>query len=416
MVWLHCHQCDRAAVAVFLALPTIPHPVYWRAGRLPRNEVGPRQNFRAFAHGICHSADLHSRRWIVQRWAILAGLAVMAALSSGPVSARTTYYWCNVWHGYYPVVPTCPQAWRRIEVETPRQISPPPATDKDRQRDICTRPRAMDALYRALVSGPGFVGARIESARTISGEIHGNRQTTCVVTIVSRNGERNERPGIVTRWAGGVYTAEWAGRLVEHDSNGNAAPAAKEPQAPTRIRVSRVSRKPAPAPPPEKPALAVRSGKMPYAEAAVIRAAEAAMEQYRAARDTAAKVASRPARASAICSALPNRRAVWWLGTVREADTNNGGMGVLSIEVAPSIVVETNNNAYYDDLEDFGTLIDPRSGLFATVARLRKGDRVRFNGSFPASEEDCVKESGLTLEDSVTRPAFIMRFDRVGPN
>lgn len=356
----------------------------------------------------------------MQTRTMLGRLVVMAALWNGSAYARTTYYFCDVLRAYYPVVRTCPMAWRRIEVEAP-QVSPSRGHEARsvQQRDPCNRPKVVDALFRALVSSPGLVGAHIESARTISsGRIRGmgDRQVTCEATIVATNGERIERSGIVTSNPGGTYSGQWAGRLVENQRNPVAVSTAKTPVTPARVKVSSVSRESVPASPPMKPTIAVHSNQMPYDEAAVIRAAEAAMEQFRTGRNDMAKGASRPSRARAICSALPSRRAVWWLGTVRETTTNIAGMGVLSIEVAPSITVETNNNSYYDDLEDFSTLVDPRSDLFATVSRLHKGDRVRFNGTFPPSEEDCIRESSLTVEDSVRKPAFIIRFDRVAAN
>jgi hypothetical protein len=351
---------------------------------------------------------------------MLGRLVVMAALWNGSAYARTTYYFCDVLRAYYPVVRTCPVAWRRIEVEAP-QVSPSPGHEAKsvQQRDICNRPKVMDALFRALVSSPGLVGAHIESARTISsGRIRGmgDRQVTCEATIVATNGERIERSGIVTSNPGGTYSGQWAGQLVEIQRNPVAVSTAKTRVTSAHVKVSRVSGESVPASPPMKPTIAVHSNRMPYDEAAVIHAAESAMEQFRTGRNEMAKGASRPSRARAICSALPNRRAVWWLGTVHQISTNIGGMGILSIDVAPSITVETNNNSYYDDLEDFSTLIDPQSDLFATLSRLHKGDRVRFNGTFPPSEEDCIRESSLTLQDSVGKPAFIIRFDRVAAN
>jgi hypothetical protein len=312
-------------------------------------------------------------------------------------------------------------AWRRIEVEAAPQVSPSGGheAESSRQRDICNRPKVMDALFRALVSTPGLVGARIENARTVSlGRIRGteDRQVTCEATIVTVNGERIERTGTVARNSGGTYDGQWAGRFAENHPNQVAMPAAKARVTSARVKVSKTSRKSVPAPPPLKPTPAVHSNQMPYEEAAIIHAAGAAMQQYRSGRSDMAKGASRPTRARVICSVLPNRRAVWWLGTVHELSTNTAGMGVLSIEVAPSIAVETNINSYYDSLEDFRTLIDPQSDLFATVSRLHKGDRVRFNGTFPPTEEDCIRESSLTLEDSVTKPAFIIRFDWVAAN
>jgi len=355
----------------------------------------------------------------VQKPAMLAGLLIMAVLWNAPASARIAYYYCDLRRAYYPVIRTCPTAWRRIEIVAAPQVAPSGGygTESVRQRDVCNRPKVMDALFRALVSAPGLVGAHIESARAVSSASirgAGDRQVTCEATIVTANGERIERAGTVTRDSGGTYNGQWAGRLGETHLNPVAATAAKAPMISGRVKVSETSRRSAPAP--MKPATAVHSNQMPYAEAAVIQAAEAAMKRYRSGQNDVVKGASRPARALAICRVLPNRRAVWWLGTVHEMSTNMGGEGVLSIEIAPSTTVETNNSFYPDSLEDFKTLIDPQSDLFATVSRLHQGDRVRFNGTFPPTEEDCIRESSMTLEGSMTKPAFIIRFDWVAAN
>src|SRR5260370_155473 len=84
----------------------------------------------------------------------------------------------------------------------------------DGLRDICNRLKVMNALFRALVSTPGLVGAYIESARAVSfGGIRGagDRQVTCEATIVTVNGERIERTGTVTRDSAGAYNGQWAG-------------------------------------------------------------------------------------------------------------------------------------------------------------------------------------------------------------
>jgi hypothetical protein len=44
---------------------------------------------------------------------------------------------------------------------------------------------------------------------------------------------------------------------------------------------------------------------------------------------------------------------------------------------------------------------------------LAKGQRVRLSGTFLDSSTDCVSESSLTLDGSLTEPEFIFRFSRI---
>jgi hypothetical protein len=62
------------------------------------------------------------------------------------------------------------------------------------------------------------------------------------------------------------------------------------------------------------------------------------------------------------------------------------------------------------------TLIDPASALFAKASALSEGQQVLFSGSFQHSDTDCVEESSLTMDGSLTEPAFIVRFFDIAPN
>ncbi len=126
-----------------------------------------------------------------------------------------------------------------------------------------------------------------------------------------------------------------------------------------------------------------------------------------------AKGASRPARARAICSALPSHKVNGWVGRVSSLSTNGDGKGVLSVEVGPDMYVTTWNN----DLSDIGdhTLIDPSSNLFQIASGLKEGQFVRFSGKLFASPTDCVEESSLSLSGSIDSPDFIFAFQSISP-
>lgn len=121
-----------------------------------------------------------------------------------------------------------------------------------------------------------------------------------------------------------------------------------------------------------------------------------------------AQGAIRPERAARLCQMGYPRSVYEWVGTIRQATTNGEGRGVISIEIAPEIYVKTWNNA----LSDIGdnTLLDPTSPVFQAASGMRVGQRVRFSGAFLRGRTDCVNESSMTMDGSMRKPEFLMRF------
>ena len=97
-----------------------------------------------------------------------------------------------------------------------------------------------------------------------------------------------------------------------------------------------------------------------------------------------------------------------WVGTVSKLSSNGDGKGVMSIKVGKDIYVETWNN----EVSDIGdqTLIEPGSALYRKAITLSVGQRVAFSGTFMSSDVDCVREKSLTLDGSMTEPAYTFRF------
>jgi hypothetical protein len=87
---------------------------------------------------------------------------------------------------------------------------------------------------------------------------------------------------------------------------------------------------------------------------------------------------------------------------------NGDGRGVITLELGPGLHVSTWNNAISDYSDK--TLIDPDTQLFKSLAAMKKGDIVRFSGSFFPSNVDCLREQSLTLAGSMKSPVFTMRF------
>jgi hypothetical protein len=158
---------------------------------------------------------------------------------------------------------------------------------------------------------------------------------------------------------------------------------------------------------------ATSNSALPPAEVALIDAVKGAIAQYQNGQTEMQKGASRPMRAQAICRALPGRRAQNWIGTISNIDTNGEGKGVLVIQIADGITVETWNNSLSDVMDH--TLIEATSSVFTSALQLKQGQRVRFSGTFLPSETDCIEERSLSLRGSVTEPAFILRFEAISP-
>jgi hypothetical protein len=136
-----------------------------------------------------------------------------------------------------------------------------------------------------------------------------------------------------------------------------------------------------------------------------------ARASYKSAPNELAAGGIRSARQQAICGIMTDQSASDWVGKVTKLTSNGDGKGVISISLAPNVQVSTWNNG----LSDLGdrTLIDPTSSLFKALATMRVGDVVRFSGRFSSSKTDCVGEQSVTLQGSMTDPAFTMRFTSI---
>lgn len=151
---------------------------------------------------------------------------------------------------------------------------------------------------------------------------------------------------------------------------------------------------------------------MPNSQRSLIDAVEAGRAQYAAGANDMAKGASRPARRNALCNALGRTlSANGWVGRIYTLSSNTEGKGVLAIELAPDVYVKTWNNAF-SDIGD-RTLIDPGSQVFGSASSMRRGQLVRFSGTFLRSETDCIKEVSNTLSGSMREPEFLFRFSGI---
>ena len=118
-------------------------------------------------------------------------------------------------------------------------------------------------------------------------------------------------------------------------------------------------------------------------------------------------------RGNEICKTLNTNTVKNWTGWVHNVDSNSDGDGVFSIKLARNIFVETWNNA----LSDIGsnTLIKPGTKLFESAASFKKGDRVKFSGSFIKDDKHCINEQSLGLQGKIEEPEFTFKFSSLEP-
>jgi hypothetical protein len=158
---------------------------------------------------------------------------------------------------------------------------------------------------------------------------------------------------------------------------------------------------------------------IPPDEIAFVDAVTNAHQSYGRATTDFQKGATKPARAKAICSVLRTTQVSDWVGKVSTLSTNGDGKGVLGIEIGPDIFVQTTNNALSDalaaTLNQPPTLIEPESSVFSSMGKLNEGTKVRFSGTFIRSDTDCVQETSMTMQGSMTSPEFLFRFSSVEP-
>lgn len=131
-------------------------------------------------------------------------------------------------------------------------------------------------------------------------------------------------------------------------------------------------------------------------------------EDYRSAQNDLAKGATRISRKQEICRIVNDTTNGEWAGVVDTLSSNGDGYGVLAVKIAPDILLKTWNNSLSD--LGSGTLIEPGSDIHTTAAQLAVGDHVKFTGTFLSDDIDCITESSLTLDGSMTAPEFIVRF------
>lgn len=151
----------------------------------------------------------------------------------------------------------------------------------------------------------------------------------------------------------------------------------------------------------------------PKNEIALIEASQKAMDKAKRAANDMQKGSALSERSNTICATLGSLYVQDWIGTISKIDSNSDGYGVLSIKLDKNISVKTWNNALSDTFHK--TLIRPETPLFDTVANLKRGQKVKFSGTFFKDDKTCIYESSISLDGKLKQPEYIFRFSNVDP-
>lgn len=149
----------------------------------------------------------------------------------------------------------------------------------------------------------------------------------------------------------------------------------------------------------------------PKPQQAMVSAVKTGVETYTGTGNDLQKGAARPTRAKEICKAVKNRRAENWVGKLKTVTTNGDGWGVVVVSITPQITVGTMPNSWADVKDK--TLIDPKSSVYASAAKLKEGDIVLFSGTFAKGTADCFGEKSLTMSGAMMRPEFVLKFSSI---
>jgi hypothetical protein len=159
--------------------------------------------------------------------------------------------------------------------------------------------------------------------------------------------------------------------------------------------------------------------RMPAPELAFLSAALDARQVWVGAPNDLARANMRAARANSLCQALPGLAASGWLGTVRRIDPDSfpdyaGKKTVrIVIELAPHVAVTT-PAAPLLNMPD--TMVEAGTAIYAVAATVPIGGGVKFSGRFFADGTDCMAETSLTRDGSMTNPVFKFQLTALAKN
>jgi hypothetical protein len=151
-------------------------------------------------------------------------------------------------------------------------------------------------------------------------------------------------------------------------------------------------------------------GGYPKSEARFVKVVEKAAEDYADTSNELKGAKILKSRDSDACEAAGSK-VKSWVGTIHEVGATGDGDGYVEIEIAPSIVVETWNNALSDAFDD--TLIPQSAAFFDRLSEMDEGDKVVFSGKLLPDDDSCLQTSNLTKAFNAADPNFLFRFSNI---
>lgn len=164
------------------------------------------------------------------------------------------------------------------------------------------------------------------------------------------------------------------------------------------------------------------SKSMPSGQAAFCTVASEAARAYEAAKSSGANEI-------ALSQARERRRSAFeasdrtasgsvsdWIGTVEQVKTSMDGAASVEVRIPcdMTVTLKTANNMVSDALMG-GTMVKPETQLYAALAKLKSGERVRFSGSLILDKTDHFQEMSVTEAGSMSEPEFLFRFSEMTP-
>ena len=152
-------------------------------------------------------------------------------------------------------------------------------------------------------------------------------------------------------------------------------------------------------------------GAYPTAEAAFVKTISTAAAAYQASSTGLQKSQIIANRDAALCAAIGGNHVDNWVGTIHDIGANGDGYAWVNVEIAPTVVVQTWNNAFSDIGSD--TLIHQDASFFQTLVPMKTGQKITFSGDFLSSSASCLDKENLTQTFYAIDPNFIFRFSNV---
>ena len=112
-----------------------------------------------------------------------------------------------------------------------------------------------------------------------------------------------------------------------------------------------------------------------------------------------------------MCALMTGGHVDNWVGKIHDIGANNDGFAYVEVEIAPSVAVQTWNNAFSDTGDN--TLIKPEQAFFQTLVPMKTGTKITFSGDFLQESGSCLKKANLTQTFYGIDPNFIFRFSNV---